>query len=66
MHAQAVRDMARQSRQVLVLTESEKFSKRGTVPLNLGGKLKGVITDELIGQETRLSLEQQGISVLLA
>lgn len=35
MRVQAVRDMARQAGEVIVLTESEKLSKRGIVPLNL-------------------------------
>ena len=35
MRAQAVRDMSHQAEQIVVLTESDKFSKRGVVPLIL-------------------------------
>ena len=45
MRAQAVRDMAIQSENVIVLTESEKFTRRGTVPLNLKNGISKVITD---------------------
>lgn len=38
MRAQAVRDMSHQAEQIIVLTESDKFSKRGVVPLNLKDK----------------------------
>lgn len=65
MRAQAVRDMARQCSQVVVLTESEKFSKHGSVPLNLGEKLRTVITDERISPESRRELESKGIKVLM-
>lgn len=64
MRAQAVRDMAAQAEQVVVLTESDKFSKHGTVPLNLKAKIKTVITDEQIPSAARLSLENQGIRVV--
>lgn len=40
MRAQAVRDMALQAEQVIVLTESEKFSKHSVVPLNLKDSVK--------------------------
>ena len=46
LRAQAVRDMARQAEKVIILTESDKFSKHGTVPLNLKGLVKTVITDD--------------------
>ena len=45
MRAQAVRDMARQADNVIVLTESDKFAKNSIVPLNLKTPIKAVITD---------------------
>ena len=45
MRAQAVRDMATHAERVVLLTESEKFQRRGTVPLALGAKPLTVITD---------------------
>lgn len=45
LRAQAVRDMAAHAERVVLLTESEKFRRRGTVPLALGAKPLTVITD---------------------
>lgn len=45
LRAQAVRDMAAHAERVVLLTESEKFRRRGTVPLALGTKPLTVITD---------------------
>ena len=64
MRAQAVRDMARQSDQVIILTESEKFSKHGTVPLNLKDQVKTVITDRSIEEKIAADLEAHGIEAL--
>jgi DeoR/GlpR family transcriptional regulator of sugar metabolism len=63
MRAQAVRDMALQSSQVIVLTESEKFKKIGVVPLNLKDKVKMVITDSHISEETNADLISKGILI---
>ncbi|MFW5675753.1 MAG: DeoR/GlpR family DNA-binding transcription regulator, partial [Acetivibrio ethanolgignens] len=58
MRAQAVRDMAPQAEQVIVLTESEKFAKHGIVPLNIKGKIQKVITDRHIDSGTIAELEK--------
>ena len=64
MRAQAVRDMARQADQVIVLTESEKFDRHGTVPLNLKDQVKAVITDQNIEEQIVTELNARGIEVL--
>ena len=64
MRAQAVRDMARQADQVIVLTESEKFTRHGTVPLNLKDQVKTVITDQKIDRQIAAELNTRGIEVL--
>ena len=64
MRAQAVRDMARQADRVIVLTESEKFSRHGTVPLNLKDRVKTVITDQKIAEQVTTALADRGIEVL--
>lgn len=64
MRAQAVRDMARQADQIIVLTESDKFMRRGTVPLNLKDKVKTVITDQNVESAIREELGLNGIEVL--
>ncbi len=66
LRAQAVRDMARQASQVIVLTESEKFRKHGSVPLNLKDAVKIVITDQNIGGDERKELESKGIQVIIS
>jgi len=66
MRAEAIRDMAAQAESVVVLTESEKFSRRGIVPLNLGNHIKTVITDREISEETVQVLRLQGIEVITA
>lgn len=66
MRAQAVRDMARQADQVIVLTESDKFTRHGTVPLNLKDRVSTVITDQNIGEEIRQGLYQLGIEVIIS
>ena len=63
MRAQAVRDMAQQAEQVMVLTESEKFARRGTVPLNLKDQVNAVITDDRIPAETAGRLQERGVTV---
>lgn len=65
MRAQAVRDMARQANHIVVLTESDKFSKHGVVPLNLKNKVKTVITDNHLSTETKADLESQGIRIII-
>ena len=66
MRAQAVRDMARQAEEVIVLTESEKFSKRGIVPLNLKDQIKVIITDNEIDSFCKAELENKRIKVITA
>lgn len=66
MRAQAVRDMARQACEVIVLTESDKFSKHGTVPLNLKDQIKRLITDSRLPVSLQGELEQLGIQVIRA
>lgn len=64
MRAQAVRDMSRQAEKIIVLTESEKFSKRGTVPMNLKDHIKMVITDSKISPDLQTELNQNNIEVI--
>ncbi len=64
MRAQAVRDMAARATEVVVLTESEKFDRSGVVPLNLGDKIRCVITDDGIAPDIRARLENDGVRVI--
>lgn len=65
MRAQAVRDMAHQADELIVLTESEKFSHPAAVPLNVTNPIKTVITDSNLDTETYAQLQSSGISPIL-
>ncbi len=64
MRAQAVHDMAERAGQVVVLTESEKFSQRGTVPIDFAGRPVQVITDRHIPDAARLGLADAGMELV--
>lgn len=70
MRAAAVRDMAHQAEKVVVLTESEKFNRRGVVPLNLPQtsppQPRIVVTNQGISEEALASLRLKGIETILA
>ncbi len=66
MRAQAVHDMALHAERVVVLTESEKFSQRGTIPLDLGKRPVTAITDARIPEKARAELTCEGIELALA
>ena len=66
MRAQAVRDMACQAERVIILTESDKFSRHGAVPLNLKEQIKTVITDNQISTSMIAELEAKGISLIMS
>ena len=65
MRAQAVRDMAHQADEIIVLTESSKFSHPSTVPLNVSQHIKTVITDSGLNAECRQQLYESGITPIL-
>lgn len=63
LRAQAVRDMSHQADEVIVLTESDKFSIRGTIPLNITSRISRVVTDNNIPPKSEETLVKQGILV---
>jgi DeoR/GlpR family transcriptional regulator of sugar metabolism len=63
LRAETVRSMAQQAREALILTESEKFSKQGLVPLLPFNKIGSVFTDSLIPPDKEAFLAGQGIKV---
>lgn len=69
MRAAAVRDMAHQAEKVVVLTESEKFNRRGVVPLNLPQtnppQPRIVVTNRSIPEEALVSLQAKSIETIL-
>jgi DeoR/GlpR family transcriptional regulator of sugar metabolism len=66
LRAETVRDMAKQAGQVIVLTESEKFSKLGVVPLLPLQSVGIVVTDAAISPETGRLLEDAGVRIVKA
>lgn len=64
MRAQAVRDMACQAEHIIILTESDKFTRHGIVPLNLRNYPRTVITDDKIKKEIIEELSQAQIEVI--
>ncbi len=66
MRAQAVQDMAKQAEHVIILTESEKFNKHGTIPMNLKNNPLTVVTDTLISDQILKELNHKNIEVLVA
>ena len=63
MRSEIVREMAKQAREVIILTESEKFSKQGLVPLLPFSSVSAVFTDTLIPPEKESFLSEQGIKI---
>lgn len=66
MRAQAVRDMACSCDNIVILTESEKFSQIGTMPMNIKDQPKLVITDNHIPDNIISILTTEGIEIIMA
>ena len=65
MRADAVRSMAVSASEVVVLTESEKFGRRGAIPMRLADKRLSVVTDASIPPEWQQILAQDGVELRL-
>lgn len=63
MRAEAVRDMAKQAGGVVVLTESEKFSRQGVVALLPAERVRAVYTDDGIPRASEACLLNSGVDV---
>lgn len=64
MRAQAVRDMAGQTDEVVILTESEKFQQRGSIPIHIKDQPKRIITDSAVQKDVIQSLQSKGCEVI--
>lgn len=64
LRVQAVRDMAAQAEQVVILTESDKFGRQSVVRLNLDEKIHTVVTDANIGADFQAALDRAHIRVV--
>lgn len=63
MRSETVRDMANQANNVIILTESTKFSQKGVVNLITIDLISSVITDENIPKEYEDYLVSKDIEV---
>ena len=66
LRVQAVRDMAEQAAEVVVVTVSDKFDRTSTVPLNVPRGVRAVITDGAIRPEAEEMLSRANIKVYKA
>ena len=66
MRGDAACSMAESAEQVVVLTESEKFGRRGAIPMRLSGKHMSLITDESIPSKWKEALTHDGVDVCVA
>ena len=66
MVAEVVRTMASRAKKTIVLTDSSKFSKQGTVTIFPTSKVYAVYTDNKCPEETKAYLEEQNVIVNLA
>lgn len=66
LRCQAVRDMALSADQVIVLTESAKFSQCGVTPLLALAQVHAVVTDAGASEAARRQLTQAGVQVIIA
>lgn len=66
MRAQAVNDMSKQAEHIVILTESEKFIKHGTVPIQIDDCQKTVVTDKKIDSSLISELQKKNVEVFIA
>lgn len=61
MRAEAVRNMADNAKQAVILTESAKFSQPGVVPLFSYSEISSIYTDDKITEDVMDNLQKQDI-----
>lgn len=66
LYVQAVKDMASQAEQVVVLAENDRFFRHSAIPFYMEDKIRAVITDVALPQETLSSLQTQAVRVITA
>lgn len=64
LRVQAVKDMARQAEQIIVLGDHTKFDTKGTVPINLNNKITHIITDTNLSDEKVRKVSKFNIEVI--
>lgn len=65
LRADAVRSMAKQARNLVLVTESTKFTSPGAVRLAATGDVATLVTDDRIPEAVRDSLRAEGVDVVV-
>lgn len=65
LRAQAVKDISLQVKEIIVLTESDKFNTHGIVPMRIEDKVSVVITDNKISKKSIEDLNKLNIKVTI-
>lgn len=65
MRSETVKDMAKQAKQVIVVTDASKFSKVGVVNLLPTKEISAVITDKEIPAKIKAYLEKESVKVVV-
>lgn len=64
--AAATQAMADHAKNIIILTESEKFLRTGRIPLIAYDRLAMVYTDDQLTGDTRTEMEERGVPLILA
>lgn len=65
MRAQAVKDMAKQAEEIIVLADHSKFERHGIVPINLGDRKPLIISDSGLPEEKQELIRANGYKLLI-
>lgn len=65
LRVEAIRNMAENAEEIVILTEASKFLHRGVVPLFRAGEVGCVVTDESVDGSVRGELIKEGIKLML-
>ena len=66
LRVQAVRDMAEHANQVIIVTESVKFSQQSVVPMELDNRISAVVTDVQMPEAAETELRAKGVQIYKA
>lgn len=65
MRVQAVKDMARQAEEIVVLADHSKFERHGIVPINLGDRKPLIISDSGLSESKQALIKANGYQLLI-
>lgn len=65
LRVQAVKDMARQAEEIIVLADHSKFERHGIVPINLGDRKPLIISDSGLSESKQVLIKANGYQLLI-